>query len=455
MTPATVQQAPCVQKTLCVERALCVEKTPCVQTAWYNTAALTAPALLLTALVACSPQSPSSPQQGDPSASNARGAELRLSNPATELQLALLEAEPGDTITLPAGTFSFERGLTLNVDNITLRGAGMDHTILSFKNQLAGGEGLLVNGSGFTIEDIAIEDSRGDALKIARSDNIIIRRVRTEWTNGPDTGNGAYGIYPVQTRNTLIEDSVAIAASDAGIYVGQSENIIVRRNRAEYNVAGIEIENSFNADVYENEAVNNTGGILVFNMPNLPVPGHSTRVYNNVIERNNTINFAPPGTAVASVPAGSGVIINSNDKVEIFNNRFDDNQTANIVISSYFSAGYNERQMAADFDPYPETIFIYDNQFGPGGNAPGFPELDMLRQALFGADGSFPDIIWDGVVHPERLSQDYAICVNNGNAQVLNIDAANNSGNPRIESEPHQCEHNKLPPVTLPVVMGF
>jgi parallel beta-helix repeat protein len=377
-----------------------------------------------------------------------------VTDPAAELQLRLLEAQPGDTILLPAGTFNFERGLTLNVDNITLRGAGMDSTVLSFKNQLAGGEGLLVNGSGFTIEDIGIEDSRGDALKVARGDNIIIRRVRTEWTNGPDTNNGAYGIYPVQTRNTLIEDSVAIAASDAGIYIGQSENIIVRRNRAEFNVAGIEIENSFNADVYENIAINNTGGILVFNMPNLPVSGHSTRVYDNDIQSNNTVNFAPPGTAVASVPAGSGLLINSNDKVEIFNNRFDDNHTANIIISSYFSAGYNDRQMAADFDPYPETIFIYDNEFGAGGSAPGFPELDMLRQALFGADGSFPDILWDGIVHPERQSMEYAICVQNGAAQVLNIDGGNNSANPRVESEPYQCEHSKLSPVSLPAEMG-
>jgi len=413
--------------------------------------------VLLAGLAACSPASEQHDEHAGDNESadqNADSRQISVADPATELQLRLLEAQPGDTILLPAGTFNFERGLTLNVDNITLRGAGMDSTVLSFKNQLAGGEGLLVNGSGFTIEDIGIEDSRGDALKIARGDNIIIRRVRTEWTNGPDTNNGAYGIYPVQTRNTLIEDSVAIAASDAGIYIGQSENIIVRRNRAEFNVAGIEIENSFNADVYENIAINNTGGILVFNMPNLPVPGHSTRVYDNEIQNNNTANFAPPGTAVSSVPAGSGVLINSNDKVEIFNNRFDNNQTANIIISSYFSAGYNDRQMAADFDPYPETIFVYDNEFGAGGNAPGFPELDMLRQALFGADGSFPDILWDGITHPERQSMEYAICVQNGDAQVLNIDGANNSANPRVESEPHQCEHSKLSPVSLPADRG-
>lgn len=391
------------------------------------------------AMAACSPQ-------GD---NNSQGAIL-VSDPSAQLQLHLLEAQPGDVITLPAGTFSFDRGLTLNIDNITLRGAGMDSTILTFKDQVAGAEGLLVNASHFTIEDLAIEDTLGDALKIARGNHIVIRRVRTEWTNGPDTNNGAYGIYPVQTQHTLIEDSVAIAASDAGIYVGQSENVIVRRNRAEYNVAGIEVENTIGADVYENIAINNTGGILIFNMPNLPVEGHTTRVFNNQIHNNNTVNFAPPGTAVSSVPAGSGVLINSNDKVEIFNNDFSGNQTANIIVSSYFSAGYNTRQMAESFDPYPETIFIYNNTFSPGGNAPGFPELDMLRQALFGAHGSFPDILWDGVTHPDRLSAEYAICVDNGSAQVLNIDAGNNNANPRVDMSSHQCQHEKLAAVVLP-----
>ena len=182
-------------------------------------------------------------------------------------QLELIEAEPGSVIEVPAGTHNFSRSLSLNVSGVTIRGAGMDQSILSFSNQMQGAEGLLVTANDFVIEDLAIENTIGDALKINESTNVTIRRVRTEWTNGPDSENGAYGIYPVQSRNILIEGSVAIGAADAGIYVGQSSQIIVRDSRAEYNVAGIEIENSTFADVYENVATNNTGGILVFDLP--------------------------------------------------------------------------------------------------------------------------------------------------------------------------------------------
>ncbi|HNS87191.1 MAG TPA: parallel beta-helix domain-containing protein, partial [Parvularculaceae bacterium] len=140
------------------------------------------------------------------------------------LMTQLIDAKPGDVIEIPEGRFSFDRSLSLAVDGVTIRGAGMDKTVLSFKDQIAGAEGLLVTASDFTIEDLAIEDTKGDALKVNQGKNIVIRRVRTEWTGGPKTENGAYGIYPVKTANVLIEGSIAIGASDAGIYVGQSKN---------------------------------------------------------------------------------------------------------------------------------------------------------------------------------------------------------------------------------------
>ena len=310
----------------------------------------------------------------------------------------LIDANPGDVIQIPEGTFSIDRSLSLRVDGVTLRGAGMHKSILSFKNQKQGAEGLLVNASNFTMQDLAIEDSIGDAVKVNDGENIIFQRVRVEWTNGPDTDNGAYGLYPVKTRNVLIEDCVAIAASDAGIYVGQSNNVIVRRNRAEYNVAGIEIENTIGADVYENVATNNTGGILVFNMPALSQAGGSTRVYNNEIYANNTKNFAHKGTPVASVPAGSGIVINSNDHIEIFNNKISDNKTSNIIISSLFMTGYSDHEKSDSFDAYPESIYIYDNEISGGGNSPDQFDLKILKTAMFGLNGSLPAILWDARV---------------------------------------------------------
>ncbi len=370
------------------------------------------------------------------------------------LMAALLDAEPGDVIEIPAGEFLIERGLSLSgVDGVTIRGAGMGETILSFAEQRQGAEGLLVSGADdFTIEHLAIEDTIGDALKITDGTDIIIRGVRVEWTNGPSTENGAYGLYPVQSANILIENSVAIGASDAGIYVGQSDNIVIRNNRAESNVAGIEIENSNRADVYGNIATNNTGGILVFNMPNLPRPGSGTRVFDNQVVENNTANFGHEGTPVASVPAGSGILVNSNDDVEIFDNTLRDNRTAHVIVSSLHTAGFSELGASEDFDAYPEGVHIHSNSYEGGGGNPDNLELQALRIAMFGPTGRIPGVMWDGYVDEDKfvdgaLPADLRLCVED--AEVLNVDGPNGFADPRMVTEAHRCSHERLAPVEL------
>ena len=371
-----------------------------------------------------------------------------------KLQEQLLDAKPGSVVDIPAGTYHLTSGLTLRANGVTVRGAGMDKTVLSFKGQVTGPEGMLVYASNFTIEGLTIEDSKGDGLKINDGDNITIRKVKVQWTGGSKVTNGAYGIYPVKTRNVLIEDSVAIAASDAGIYVGQSNGVVVRRSRAEQNVAGIEIENTINADVYDNVATNNTGGILVFNMPNLSQPGYGTRVFKNKVEQNNLGNFAAKGTAVASVPAGSGVVINSNSKVEIFDNDITDNQTANVIISSYHSTGYyTEKGVSANYDPYPKAIYVYGNRFKGGGDSPDGLDLKALKIAMYGLTGHLPDVLWDGYVDTRllvkgQLPADQRICIQ-PDVGVLNADGPNKYKNPNKDTAPYRCELAKLPPVTI------
>lgn len=370
-----------------------------------------------------------------------------------KLQEQLLDANPGDVIEIPAGHYSLKRGLSLRTNGVTIKGAGMDKTVLSFKGQVVGPQGLLVNASDFTIENLAIEDTMGDALKIIEGKNITIHGIRVEWTGGAKTSNGAYGIYPVKTQNVLIEDNVAIGASDAGIYVGQTTNAIVRNNRAEQSPAGIEVENTVNADVYGNTATNNSGGILVFNMPSLLMEGHSTRVFKNKVFDNNHVNFAANGAAVASVPAGSGVVVNSNDKVEIFDNDISGNQTANIIIASFYSTNYATKTgVAAGYNPYPEGIYVYGNRLKGGGDSPGGLEFKTLKTMMYGINGSFPDVLWDGYVNPKyqggEIAADDRICIQDVSG-VLNADGPNGYKNPSKDMKPYQCTLPKLPPVVL------
>lgn len=304
-----------------------------------------------------------------------------------ELQRALIEAEPGDTIRLDEGRYPVSSGLSLDVDRVTIRGAGQERSILDFSGQRQGAEGLLVTSDRVMLRDFAVENARGDAIKARDCDQITFYRVRAEWTRGPHRDNGAYGLYPVNCTNVLIDESIARGASDAGIYVGQSRNIIVRNSIAELNVAGIEIENSFNADVFGNIVTRNTGGILVFDLPGLPqVGGHSVRVFRNRIFDNNTPNFAPEGNIVAGVPSGTGVLVMANRNVHIFENEFDDNGTVNVMI-----VAYRDTVPDVNYNPLPRDVVVRNNAFGRVGFN---PDGDLAMLAQMGVP--LPDILWDG-----------------------------------------------------------
>ena len=364
---------------------------------------------------------------------------------ADSFQTQLIQAKPGDVIEVPAGTHEFTRSLSLTVSGVTIKGAGMNTSILSFKNQAQGAEGLLVSADDFVIQDLAIEDTVGDALKINESTNVTIRRVRTEWTRGANTENGAYGIYPVQTTNVLIEGSVAIGASDAGIYVGQSSQIIVRNSRAEFNVAGIEIENSTFADVYNNVATNNTGGILIFDLPNLSVQGgKATRVFNNEIYENNTENFAPEGNIVGNVPPGTGLLVLANDNIEVFENNFRDNKSVNIMVYSFALGGRTIGD--PDYDPYPEQIYIHDNNYEGGGTVPGHAKLKAWH-AISGLDS--PNIVWGGLVKPGGSTENLICLGDPATTSFIDLKGGLDPNDVSYDVSPHSCTLPRLPSISF------
>jgi len=307
-----------------------------------------------------------------------------------KLQEALILAQPGDTVELGAGRFTLTDGLSLDVAGVTVKGAGMDQTVLDFTGQLGAGEGLLVTGDNVTLRDFALENPKGDGVKSKGADDIVYHRIRVTWTGGPKATNGAYGIYPVESTGVLVDGCQVSGASDAGIYVGQSDKITVRNSLVEANVAGIEIENSRNALVENNLATRNTGGILVFDLPALPVMnGGNVVVRRNLVVANDTPNFAPPGNIVASVRRGTGVLVMANDRVLVADNVIAGNPTAGVMVIAYTQPFTDER-----YNPFARNVVVAANTFERNGTDPQLDGGPMLLQAFGGA---LPPVLWDGI----------------------------------------------------------
>ncbi len=322
-------------------------------------------------------------------------------NDTETVQQALIDVKSGGTVCLCPGTYSFKGQLSLNVNGVTVKGLGqgIEDTVLDYAAQTADANSFLVTSDGFTVENLWLKNSPGNGIVVEGAEDVTFRKLKVSWDAGSVVTNGAYAVYPVSSKRVIVEDSEVIGAADAGIYVGQCQQAIVRRNKVYGNVAGIEIENSLDAEVYENEAYDNTAGILVFTLPNLELKdGARALVRNNVVRDNNRENFAEPGTIVSYVPAGTGILVLSSDATEIRDNEIRDNVSAGVLVLSGKTVDIILPPTTPDpaTDPYPEGTYIHGNTFTNNATDP---------QGILGTLGVSPleNVLWDGYENPAAL----------------------------------------------------
>lgn len=356
----------------------------------------------------------------DPEITSATCVEIKGGD-ANALLTATNSLTPDTTIVLGKGTFAMTNEVSIqNVADVHILGQGIGETVLDWAGVSAQVNGIAaLNTNGFLVQDFTVKNSVKDGIRVEASDRVTYRRIEATWDTPLASTNGAYGIYPVKSKHVLVEDSLASNASDAGLYVGQCQYAIVRRNEVFGNVAGLEIENTQYADVYGNLAENNTAGIVVFDLPGNPVVGRDVRLRDNQIINNNHPNFAPGGT-VAIIPAGTGTFAMASRRVEITGNTYMNNGTGDIAILSGLVVDSDPAvweiandAVIGDVDDLgllpgatantttnfrTENILIANNTHsGSGMSADTDMDFGALVQILYFPVGGTPSIIYDTI----------------------------------------------------------
>lgn len=296
------------------------------------------------------------------------------------IQEAVKRAAPGTVIRVRPGTYHE----TVYIDKDAIRLVGV---IEQGRRPVLDGHGklndaVLYSGNGIVVENFTITRYKGNGIMGQAGNNFEIR-------NNLIIDTGVYGIFPQLGKNGIVEHNVLSGIEDAAIYIGMSDNIHVAHNVVFENVAGIEIENSRHAIVENNHVYDNTGGILAFITPGLPIKTTSDVIIrNNFVMRNNHPNFGAPGSIVAGIPAGTGILVMAADEVVIEDNIVSDHKTAGILIVDHTNAA--NLTVDPESDPNPDRVAILDNVMFRNGYDT-IPEVKALM--LSGLQRGEPDIV--------------------------------------------------------------
>ena len=234
-------------------------------------AALTVGALLLAAAM--------------PVAAQAEGRFLSVPDDYETIEAAIAASQPGDVVFLNAGVYAGGIVVPEDKPGITIRGADRNAVIFDGENRVD--NAIEVEADGVTLENITAHDYAQNGFYWEGADGFAGRYL-TVWNVG------LYGIYAIESRNGVIEQSYVSGAADAAFYIGECDpcDASLHDNTATLSAVGFSGTNASGNLVVEYSIFENNGvGILPnsFDVALAPPPQHGATFRGNVITGSGSV----------------------------------------------------------------------------------------------------------------------------------------------------------------------
>ena len=334
----------------------------------------------LTFLAACSLTEGNEGADPPPAELTRFGRPNTIVHSGESIQSAVEAAGANAVIHIEPGTYT--EAVRVTQPGVRLIGLGSPgNNAVIIENPGGVRNGIDVRANDFVLVNVTVRGFDGNGVFLSGIDGFLLSRVIAR-------DNGAYGLFPVRSRNGVIEHSEASGHRDAGFYVGQAANVTMRQNLAHGNVVGIEASNSTGVKLLANEARDNSNGILVVLLPGRAITTSSDiLVAGNTLYANNRPNFAAPGDIVAAVPAGTGLLVVGADRVTVEDNTVTGHDFIGIGVGSTLILGAIAGlppEAFADIEPNPDGVQVRRNTATGNGTASPFPFLPPA------------DLLWDG-----------------------------------------------------------
>ncbi len=190
-------------------------------------------------------------------------------------------------------------------------------------------------------------------------------------TDTTSTDNGEYAIFPVASRHgRLSHDVGARTRSDACLYVGEDDDVVVDHSTATDCQIGFEIENSRHVVMRRNVARANTAGIIVDVINDrLTTVCADNRVESNLFDANNRASTALPTDDTANLQPGIGVIVAGADSTTVAHNTIRGHVLAGLTLVDFCLDRADVCAMPGlTIDPRPDDNRIVGNTFTANAN---------------------------------------------------------------------------------------
>ncbi len=355
-----------------------------------------------------------------------------VANGPGAIQTAVTAAGAGDKLLIESGDYAEQ--VVIATDGLQLVGCGGATGDRPVIERPAGpgpfGNGIFATGrQDLLFQSLEVLNWDDNGIFVSASDGLAFRDII-----GDGDLSSEYAIFPVTSNDIVVEGCEVYRVTDAGIYVGQSTNYVIRHNRVEENVAGIEVENSQFAEVHNNYATNNTGGILVFKLPGPPLQiGEDHYLHHNVTENNNTPNFGS-GT-VGVVPDGTGFLILTDKRTEYEYNISRNNNSLGFAMIDQEIVNFLALPSPPVFSPTSPDQAVEDssvrrNKFGldkDGQPAPNGTSPDTTPpNSSAGIGGDIVFALFE-THHCVGGTNDGDVCVDNTDCDSGNCDSTHNN----------------------------
>jgi nitrous oxidase accessory protein NosD len=182
--------------------------------------------------------------------------------------------------------------------------------------------------------------------------------------------NLTYAVFPVRSSHgRMTRNKASGTRSDACLYTGQDERILVDHNEATDCLIGLQIENSVHVRMTHNVSTGNTAGMIVDVIDGRQTTVESDNfVTDNVFRDNNRPNTAPPGLETAGLPRGMGLIVVGADRTLIARNLIAGSAFAGLSFTGFCISAPGACAHPLDINPTPEMNRIVDNRFEGNAN---------------------------------------------------------------------------------------